>query len=167
MGLYIKTKKEFSRTFHCFQTHWHLQSNMPDIRRRQTTYMQCLSCHIQSVWSSLVRGLLFKLEQYGISGSLNAWIKHNFKNRQQKVMVAPSFSIIKYINAGVSQGSGFESLFFLIYVNDIAESLESFSTLFADGCSLAISSVNKVIIEKKMNPTLKKYLRGQNKGWLL
>ena len=91
------------------------------------------------VWHT---GLIFKLKQYGITGKLNSWIENYLSNRKQRVFVGSSFSKTKYVNSGVPQGSVLGPLFFLIYVNDIADSLQSSTRLFADDCSLAVSSTN-------------------------
>jgi hypothetical protein len=69
----------------------------------------------------------------------------------QKVFVGSSLSETRYIIAGVSQGSVLGPLLFLIYVNDIADSLESITKLFADDSSLAVSSSNINIIQDILN----------------
>lgn len=54
-------------------------------------------------------------------------------------MVSSSYFSSKCITTGVSQGSGLWGPFlFQIYVNDIAEALDSSSRLFADDWTLAV-----------------------------
>ena len=71
------------------------------------------------------KGLIFKLKQHGIDGSLLNWI---------------STSTAKRTNAGVPQGSVLEPLLFLIDVNAISDSLLSLTRLFADDSSLFYSA---------------------------
>ena len=82
------------------------------------------------------KGLLFKLKQNGINGKLLSWISNYLSNRKQKVIVKSSSSSLQVVTAGVPQGSVLGPLLFLIYVNDIAESVLSLTRLFADDSSL-------------------------------
>ena len=86
------------------------------------------------------RGLLLKLKQNGIDGNLLKWITNYLDNRQQNVVVKSSSSSVKPVTAGVPQGSVLGPLLFLLYVNDIADSLLSLVRLFADDSSLYFSS---------------------------
>ena len=97
------------------------------------------------------KGLLFKLRQHGISGKLIEWISHYLSNRKQNVFIGSSMSAPKVISAGVPQGTVLGPLFFLIYINDIAESLLSIVRLFADDTSMACSSANLQAIEGILN----------------
>ena len=75
-------------------------------------------------------GLLFKLETYGISGSLFTIIKDFLANRQQRVVCWSS------ITTGVPQGSEIGPLFFLIHINDLVDNISSEVKPFADDTSL-------------------------------
>jgi hypothetical protein len=89
-------------------------------------------------------GLLFKLQQIGISGSLLSWMKSYLSNRSQKVVICGKTSESLPIKAGVPQGSILGPLLFLIYVNDIVDTIETYINLFADDTSLleSISDAN-------------------------
>ena len=88
------------------------------------------------------RGLILKLEKYGIRGDLLQWFESYLTNRSQQVRINDSLSSPKHTNAGVPQGSVLGPLLFLIYVNDIADSLEGSARLFADDTSISYSSSN-------------------------
>ena len=69
------------------------------------------------------KGLIFKLKQLGIDGELLEWIANYLNNRQQRMVIKSCMSDYKSTNAGVPQGGVLGPLLFLIYVNDISESL--------------------------------------------
>ena len=86
------------------------------------------------------KGLLYKLRQNGINGTLLHWLDSYLSNRNQTVLIGNSISLVKKTNAGVPQGSVLGPLLFLIYVNDIADNLVSVARLYADDSSLAAST---------------------------
>jgi hypothetical protein len=120
--------------------------------RKSTCIIFCdISKAFDRVWHS---GLIFKLRQYGIEGNILSWITSYLQNRKQRCVVGSSLSDVKQINAGVPQGSVLGPLFFLVYVNDITESLLSIARLYADDSSLAVSSNNIEYIESTLNHDL-------------
>ena len=63
--------------------------------------------------------LLHKLEYYGIRGTVNDWFKSYLENRKQLDCLGSVKSDILHISCGVSQGSVFEHILFLLYINNI------------------------------------------------
>ena len=102
------------------------------------------------------RGLIHKLKKYGISGDLLHWIQNYLYMRNQKVFVNGTFSSLKFILAGVPQGSVLGPLLILIYINELADYLHGMARLFADDTSLSFSSNNLAFIEHILNSDLVK-----------
>ena len=97
------------------------------------------------------KGLLFKLAQNGIQGKLLEWFTSYLQNRQQRTVIQSGVSTTQTVTAGVPQGSVLGPLLFLIYVNDITESLISLTRLYADGSSLYCSASSIQDIEGLLN----------------
>ena len=76
--------------------------------------------------------LLHKLSHYGITGSVNNWIRGFLNDRKQAVMVEGATSGFVPVESGVPQGSVLGPCLFLLYINDLPENLTSTTRLFAD-----------------------------------
>ena len=111
------------------------------------------------------KGLIFKHKQLGIDGDLLEWISNYLDNRQ-RVVLKSSMSSFKSTNAGVPQGFVLGPMLFLVYVNDISESLLSLTRLFADDSSLFYSESNIQDIEGIINYDLQ-VLLSWAKQWLI
>ena len=99
-------------------------------------------------------GLLFKLKNYGISGSSFTVIKDFLSNRQQRVVLNGKSSCWSFITTGVPQGSVLDPLFFLIYINDLVCNINSEAKLFADDTSLFTVVYDVDIAANKLNRDL-------------
>ena len=90
-------------------------------------------------------GLLSKLDEVGISGSLHQWCRSFLLGRTQKVIVDGTSSSTCPVQSGVPQGTVLGPLFFLIYINDITEHLSpgTMIRLFADD-SLLYRTINSL-----------------------
>ena len=105
------------------------------------------------VWHA---GLLFKLKQLGIEGSILYWIESYLSDRSQSVVINGSKSEILPLQAGVPQGSVLGPLLFLVYVNDINRDITSNISLFADDTSLFDIVHNPKLTAQKLNEDLAK-----------
>ena len=85
--------------------------------------------------------LLYKLNNYGIRGTTHEWFKNYLTNRKQFVSVDGVSSSLLDIQCGVPQGSILGPLLFLIYINDIHNSVpERNIKLFADDANIFLHS---------------------------
>ena len=82
------------------------------------------------------QGLLYKLNQNGISGNLLETLIDFLKDRKQSVALNGQNSSWENIQAGVPQGFILGPLLFLIYVNDLSDNVSTNVKLFADDTSL-------------------------------
>ena len=82
------------------------------------------------------RRLIAKLESYGITGRVCAWIRDFMSNRKQRVNVQGKFSDWADVTSGIPQGSVLGPAGFVIYVNDLPEEAQSLIYLFADDVKL-------------------------------
>ena len=92
-----------------------------------------ISKAFDKIWHEV---LLNKLKSLGISGNLLNLFRSFLNDRQQRVVLNGQLSDWTPILAGVLQGSILGPLHFLIYVNDLSDSLNSLIKLFADETSL-------------------------------
>ena len=81
--------------------------------------------------------LIYKLEKAGLSGNLLAWIESFLSHRQQCVKVNGTYSTWTNVKSGVPQGSVLGPLLFILYVNDLPDTIVSCScSIFADDTKL-------------------------------
>ena len=80
--------------------------------------------------------LLHKLRYYGVTDSALAWIGSFLSGRSQQVVVDGAMSSQCPVLSGVPQGTVLGPLLFLLFINDIADDINSTIRLFADDCLL-------------------------------
>ena len=81
-------------------------------------------------------GLLFKLNQNGINGSLLKLFENYLHNRKQRVVLNGSYSDYSSIESGVPQGSVLGPLSFLVYIDDLERNIKFNIKFFADDTML-------------------------------
>ena len=81
-------------------------------------------------------GLAAKLKMCGINGQLLNFLKNYLQNRRVRVVIEGQESEWFNVTAGVPQGSILGPLLFLIYINDIVNTLQAEIHLYADDAVL-------------------------------
>ena len=77
--------------------------------------------------------LIHKLSQYGSQGEISRWISDFLNNRRQAVVVSGARSEFVSVQSGVPQeGIRLGPCLFLIYINDLPDTLTAQTRLFAD-----------------------------------
>ena len=88
-----------------------------------------MSKAFDKVWHE---GLIYKLKSMGVSNSLLKLIQSFLSNRFQRVLLNGQTSEWLPVKVRVPQGSILSPFFFLIYIHDMSENIESTVKLFAD-----------------------------------
>ena len=106
-----------------------------------------------------------KLKKYGFDGKLLNWVEDFLSERRQRVVFNGKCSSWKNVSSGVPQGSVLGPVLFILYVNDMPDSLESFCKIFSDDLSVYSAVGDKTDQEKLQRDLLK--LSEQSRIWLL
>ena len=78
--------------------------------------------------------LLAKIHHYGIRGSTYNWIRSFLQNRNQQVVVDGATPDKVEVISGVPQGTVLGPLLFLMFINDLPDTVTSNTRVFAGDC---------------------------------
>ena len=107
---------------------------------------------LQKAFDTIDHGILLKKLSYiGLSESSITWFKSYLTNRKFQVNIEEVFSTPAEVLCGVPQGSILGPLLFLIYVNDMPESVSCDLYLYADDSFLLFSNKEASKVEQKLN----------------
>ena len=94
-----------------------------------------------------------------------AWIRDYLTNRQQRVFANDTYSTYQGITQGVPQGSVLGPLFYIIYANDLADTLKNCKmAMYADDTVLYISDKDFNMSVKKMQNDINSLSQWCNKN---
>ena len=124
--------------------------------------MSCLTT-LESRETALLRILQQKLQHYGIRGIALDWFNSYLSNRKQFVVTNGIQSdILELSGYGVSQGSVLEPILFLLFPNDIHNSLDNIIKLFADDTNCFVSGNDFNLLERLAETELNKLQKWTN-----
>ena len=110
----------------------HKASDDPECLEIRAVFLD-ISKAFDKVWHD---GLLFKLNQNRISGSLLKLFEDYLRDRKQRVVLNAPYSDYSSIESGVPQGSVVGPLLFLVYINDFERNIKSNVKFFAEDTML-------------------------------
>ena len=119
--------------------------------------LDAVYCDFMKVFDKVPhRRLLLKVEKYGITGKVLSWISSFLHSRTQCVMINKSSSEIRNVTSGIPQGSVLGPILFVLYINDLPETVSegTWIFLFADDTKIfrEIKSIDdKIVLQKDIN----------------
>jgi len=81
--------------------------------------------------------MMSKLASYDIQGRMLQWIQQFLTGRRQRVTVAGSVSTWSDVFSGVPQGSVLGPILFVIFINDMPLTVQSFIFIYADDSKIS------------------------------
>ena len=128
--------------------------------------VDCIYMDFQKAFDTVPhRRLIGKLKSYNINEDIIGWIENFITGRTQKVVIGEECSGWVPVTSGIPQGSVLGPMLFVIYINDLPETVESDVYLFADDTKIfkVLNSANdKDILQSDLTS-----LMDWSKKWLL
>ena len=154
---FLEDNKILSENQHGFRPHYstatymlELISNIQD-KIKTSTFSVGLFIDLQKAFDSVwVNGLVFKLKEIGIKGSMLAIIHHFLNNRSIQIRVNDTVGVNSLCKIGVPQGSVLSPTLFAIYINDMLMSLPQYASSYqyADDTSILVKGENHVVLSE-------------------
>ena len=94
--------------------------------------------------------LLYKIECPVIKGKVLDIIRDFLTGRSFRVCVGGEFSNLKDVLSGIPQGSVLGPLLFVLYINDLPDSIKSFAKLFADDLKMIAKASDKLQVDNDL-----------------
>ena len=94
--------------------------------------------------------LLYNLECLGKKGKVLDIIRDFLTGRSFRVCVGGEFSNLKDILSGIPQGSVLWPLLFVLCINDLPDSIKSFTKLFADDLKMIAKASDKLQVDNDL-----------------
>ena len=116
--------------------------------------LDCVYFDFKKAFDSIDHRLLCsKLPKYGFDKQLLKWIENYLRDRTQIVCVGSSFSQEAPVRSGVPQGSCIGPLLFILYINDVTETISPnvFAGIYADDLKLFSGTSNHDDIQKSID----------------
>ena len=95
--------------------------------------------------------LLSKLQSFGVSGSLLNWIEEYLTGRSQQVSVSGALSESAEVTSGIMQGSCLGPVLFVLFINDLLESLKPICKCLAYADDVKLYSKDPAKIQLALN----------------
>ena len=87
-------------------------------------------------FDSVPQRLLQKIANIGIDGKVHKWVKSFLSGRKHRVSVEGELSCWANVKSGIPQGSVLGPILFVIFINDMPNTIRSFCQLFADDAKI-------------------------------
>ena len=101
-----------------------------------------------------------KLHAIGFSEKAVAWFKSHLSDRAFNVNINNHFSDLRNNSCGVPEGSILGPLLFLLYVNDMPQTVHSGLLLYADDSGLTFWHKDVQTIEHQLNKDFVNFVNG-------
>ena len=94
-------------------------------------------------------GLLIKMKNFGINGSMYEWIRNFLSERKIQVRVGSELSDVHMLENGTAQGATISPLLFICMISDLPNGLHDVETsLFADDSAIYKSGRNVKYLQR-------------------
>ena len=95
--------------------------------------IDCIYTDFQKAFDKVShKRLIKKIENYGITNPILSWIEDFVSRRYRRVSIEGEISNRMEDTSGIPQGSALGPILFVLYINDLPDSVESEVYLFAD-----------------------------------